>query len=109
MIIAVDFDGCLCKHAFPEIGAANEDVIQVLIQARTDGNKLILWTCREGKKLVEAVQWAQVHGLYFDAVNENVPELKNQDFAIRKVYADCYLDDRNMNMKEMIAYLKGKV
>lgn len=41
-VIAVDFDGCLCKNRWPEIGEANGKLITTLIQARKDGHKLIL-------------------------------------------------------------------
>lgn len=53
--IAVDFDGCLCSDAFPDIGAPNWEVITEAIKERTAGAGLILWTCREGKLLEEAV------------------------------------------------------
>ncbi len=40
-----------------------------------DGNKLILWTCRIGEALSNAVAWCQEHRLEFDAVNDNLPEI----------------------------------
>lgn len=94
-IIAVDFDGCLCKNAWPEIGMANLDVIRDLQQIQQMGNWIILWTCRCGKALEEAVAWCAKHGLYFDAVNENMPNVI-RDFGqdSRKIYADEYWDDK---------------
>ena len=42
---------------------------------KSQGNKLILWTCRAGDALDAAVAWCQSHQLEFDAVNDNLPEI----------------------------------
>lgn len=94
-VYAVDFDGTLCCNAWPEIGAPNTKLIEQLKMARQEGVGLILWTCREGEAQAAAVLWCAGHGLYFDAVNSNVPErmaLYGKDS--RKVSADIYIDDR---------------
>lgn len=94
-VIAVDFDGCLCVKKWPEIGAPNWDAIHALIRRKADGDKIILWTCRDGKQLEEAVLWCLNHGLRFDAVNENLPEnIKFFGNDCRKVWANEYWDDR---------------
>ena len=94
-IIAVDFDGTLCENEWPGIGAAKQQTIDVLRTARACGARLILWTNRVGARLNEAVAWSREHGLEFDAVNENLPEvLAAFTTDCRKVYADIYLDDR---------------
>lgn len=99
-IIAVDFDGCLCKSAWPEIGAPNTDVIAKLIERRKAGDKLILWTCREGEALQNALMWCKVFGLEFDAVNANLPEM-NEMYGndSRKIGADEYWDDKAVTVK----------
>lgn len=94
-IIAVDFDGTLCENKWPEIGAENKTVISELLQAQSEGAKLILWTCREGEMLEAAVAWCYDRGIQFDAVNENLPhriELFGTD--PRKIGATEYWDDR---------------
>lgn len=73
-IYAVDFDGTLCESKWPGIGAPNKKLIQHLIQRRTEGAKVILWTCRVEEHLKEAVDWCSKFGLEFDAVNDNLPE-----------------------------------
>lgn len=55
-IYAVDFDGTLCENEFPCIGAPNTFLINHLIKRREQGNKVILWTCRCGNRLQEAVE-----------------------------------------------------
>lgn len=54
-VIAVDFDGCLCDNAYPDIGAPNWQVIDAALKERADGAALILWTCREGDMLQQAL------------------------------------------------------
>lgn len=94
-IIAVDFDGTLCEDAYPEMGEPNLYLIQILKELKLQGKQLILWTCRCGKELEEAVHWCRKFELEFDAVNQNVPEnIKKYGTDTRKVYADLYLDDK---------------
>lgn len=97
-VIAVDFDGTLCKQAWPEIGEANEALILHLKKRKAEGARLILWTNREGDLLEEAVEWCRERGLEFDTVNANLPELielyKND---CRKINADIYIDDKAVN------------
>lgn len=96
MIIAVDFDGTLCSNAWPEIGEPNVPMIEFLKQRRKQGDKLILWTMREGRKLLDAVNWCIDHGLIFDAANDNLRSQKAEyGNNPRKVYADWYIDDHN--------------
>lgn len=97
MIIAVDFDGTLCENSFPEIGRPNLELIRKLKANRNNGDKLILWTCRTHEDLAKAIAWCNGHGLFFDAINENLPEI----LALfggdsRKIFADVYIDDRSI-------------
>lgn len=102
MIIAIDFDGTLCSNAWPLIGAPRTGVIEYARQRRQGGAKLILWTNRRGERLEEAVEWCRVHGLEFDAVNENLPEIVEKFGGdCRKVYADEYIDDRARTPEEI--------
>ena len=100
MIYAVDFDGTLCKSAWPDIGEANTALIEFLKREKADGAELILWTMRESWALLDALYWCEEHGLQFDAVNDNLDRLKEQFHNNpRKVYADCYIDDHNYGFR----------
>ena len=95
-VIAVDFDGTLAKDRYPNIGEPNIKLINHLIKRKAYGDKLILWTCRIDKELDNAIEWCKEHGLEFDAVNDNLPEIiEAWDSNPRKIFADIYLDDRN--------------
>ena len=97
MIYAIDFDGTLCINEYPNIGQPIYKTIIFCKERKAEGHKLILWTCRSGKYLDEAVAWCKEQGLTFDAVNENLPEMIEMfDNDCRKVFADYYIDDRNL-------------
>lgn len=93
-IIAVDFDGTLVKNKFPEIGEINYFVWEAVQKAQEEGTKVILWTSRTGKVLDEALEFCTRHGMKFDAVNDNIPEVKALGWDARKVFATMYIDDR---------------
>lgn len=95
-IIAVDFDGTLCVNKYPEIGDPNKELIAYLKKRQANGEKLILWTSRVDDRLDEAVKWCAEHGLVFDAVNDNLPEIvESFGSNCRKIFANEYIDDRN--------------
>ena len=98
-VIAIDFDGCLCTDAWPEIGRPYMDVISKAKHEQENGAALILWTCREGKLLRDAVNAAARWGLTFDAVNDNIREMKARyNNNPRKIGATEYWDDRAICM-----------
>lgn len=101
MIVAVDFDGVLCRDAFPDIGAPNYGVVSLVREIIDAGHEVVLWTCRAGDRLVEAVRWCEDRGLRFCAVNENAPSNRAKYESLypngtRKVYADVYMDDKDI-------------
>lgn len=98
MIIAIDFDGTIVEHAYPEIGKPIPFAIDSLQQIQKDGHKLILWTVRRGRLLQEAIDYCAERGLYFYAENENYrgeTEERAQEVS-RKLGADLFIDDRNL-------------
>lgn len=98
-IIAVDFDGTLCVNNWPDIGEPNIALIEWLKQESLIGNKLILWTCRTDEMLKQAEVWCADHGLYFDAINVNIPEsIELFGSDCRKVFADIYIDDKALSI-----------
>lgn len=95
-IIAIDFDGTIFETEYPKILRPILPVIEMAKARKAAGDKLILWTCREGPELDAAVEACRGYGLEFDAVNDNLPEMKEQwGNNPRKVAADVYWDDKN--------------
>ena len=90
MIIAVDYDGTLEKDGKPNLVLIGE-----LRRRQSHGDVIILWTCRTGNRLGEAVKAAAGYGLRFNYVNENAPAaVRMLGGNPRKIYADVYIDDK---------------
>ncbi|MFO7844792.1 MAG: hypothetical protein R6V16_13360 [Bacteroidales bacterium] len=96
MKIAVDFDGTIVDHEYPEIGKPKLFAFETLKALQDKGVSLILWTFRAGKELEEAVEFCKKNGIEFYAVNKNYPEEIFDDSISRKINADIYIDDRNL-------------
>lgn len=98
MKIAVDFDGTIVEHRYPEIGKEIPFATATLKQLISDGHKLVLWSVREGKLLDEAVEWCRQRGVVFYSVNgdfdEDTPQTSRS--YSRKIKANIFIDDRNV-------------
>ena len=96
MTIAVDFDGTIVEHKYPEIGKEKPFAIQTLRTLQQEGNRIILFTSREGELLDDAVAYCHKKGLDFFAVNSNQPADALFPRQTSKVIADVYIDDKNL-------------
>ena len=102
-IIAIDFDGTLCRDKWPQSGEPLEIVVEVAKKEKAHGAALILWTCRCGPMLDAAVAWCRERGLEFDAVNENLPErVAMYGTESRKISADEYWDDKLVTALDLV-------
>ena len=73
MNIAVDFDGTIVEHRYPEIGRERPFAIDTLKMLIADQHRLILWSVREGQLLEDAVNWCRERGVEFYAVHRDYP------------------------------------
>ena len=97
MTIAIDFDGTIVEHRYPQIGPEIPFAIDTLKMLMQERHRLILWTVREGRLLEEAVEWCRQRGVEFYAVNQDYPEEEKGDKGFsRKLKADLFIDDRNL-------------
>jgi len=111
MIIAIDFDGTIVTHEFPEIGKPVPGAIEVMKNLQNQGHKLILYTMRSdiedphsdygqdifpegGEYLTEALDYCKNNGIEFWGVNEN-PEQHSWTHS-PKAYAQIYIDDATL-------------
>ena len=95
-IIAVDFDGTIVTDKYPKIGPPQLFAFETMKKLQNQGHRLILWTVRTGSKLDEAVAFCKKNGIEFYAINQNYPEEILDDKTARKIYADIFIDDRNV-------------
>lgn len=97
MIIAVDFDGTISRGKFPAIGGEQPYAGEVLRKLHDEGHYIIIWTCRCGEPLLEAINWLVAHNIPFDRINDHNPEnVAKYGVSGKKVYAHCYIDDKNI-------------
>lgn len=97
MIIAVDFDGTIARSNYPVILGEQPYAGEVLRQLHADGHYIIIWTCRCGVPLLEAINWLLERGIPFDRVNDHNPEnVAKYGEGGNKVYAHVYIDDKNV-------------
>jgi hypothetical protein len=95
--IAVDFDGTIVEHKYPEIGKEILFAFDTLKELQKQKHQLILWTFRTGKELEEAVEFCRQNGVEFYAVNKSYPEEEfDEEVTSRKIDADLFIDDRNV-------------
>lgn len=94
-VIAVDFDNTIAKTDYSKILEPIQTTIDFLQNAKENGAEIILYTCRQGKYLQEAVDWCKTHNVPIDRVNENSPaRIKQWGNDCRKIGADLYIDDK---------------
>ena len=120
LILCVDFDGTIVQDAFPNIGEPRQGrfhrtFLEDLIYLQKKGHKIILWTCREGEHLEQAVAFCKERGLVFDAVNDDLEEVKQkytdkleiwrESGRARKVFANYYIDDRAVGLGDLNFFL----
>ena len=91
MIIAVDFDGTIVEHAYPQIGADIPEAIEWLVKLQEAGARLILWTMRDGARLAEAVDYCRERGVEWWGINSNPTQ--GSWSGSPKQYAHLYIDD----------------
>jgi ABC-type sugar transport system substrate-binding protein len=91
MIIAVDFDGTVVDHRFPEVGPDAPGAVATLRDLAKAGHQLILWTMRSGPYLEAAIEWYRERGIPLYGVQRN----PDQDSwtSSPKAYAQLYIDD----------------
>ena len=108
-VVAIDFDGTITEETNSNIiGTIKENAKETIKWMKDNGCFLILWTCRTGTGLDDAINFLKRKEIKFDTINKNAPFL---DFPTSsKIFANAYIDNRNLNcpgidwlkIKEMI-------
>lgn len=108
MVVAVDFDNTICYTTkYPNIDKPIPHAFDVLKVLMNDPYTiLILWTCREGEYLQQALDFCELYGITFDYVNENDKE-RTEYYGndSRKIGADLYIDDKGYQGREGVEKL----
>jgi hypothetical protein len=91
MIIAIDFDGTVVDHRYPEIGPDAPLAVETLNELVSSGHRLILFTMRSGYYLGEAMTWFLLRDIPLWGAQYN-PEQARWSQS-NKCYAELYIDD----------------
>lgn len=97
-VIAVDFDGTVVEHRFPEVGPEAAGAAEWLLKFVEAGAQIILWTVRSDYRsawsddfLADAVKWFRDRGIQLYGVNHNRDQ--GAWSGSPKVYANVIIDD----------------
>ena len=97
-ILAIDFDGTIrqAKRATERESILMPNCKEVLKKLHSEGFRMILWTCRSNAWLESVIAFLIKEDIlkYFECINENVKDIVWWD--TRKIYADKYIDDLNL-------------
>lgn len=88
-IIAIDFDGTIVTHEYPNVGnpvPLAKEVIQMLI---SNGHKCFLWTMRDKQTLQDAIQYCKDNNIDMSGYNYSSAQFSDSP----KQYAHVYIDD----------------
>lgn len=102
-IIALDFDGCVVTHAYPEIGK-DAGAIPWLERLQAAGHKIVLHTMRDNETLAEAVTWLRDRGVIVDTLTDAMHAQKWS--RSQKLHANLYIDDMGAGMP--LKWLEGE-
>jgi len=107
-ILAVDIDDTIIKKEkdyVPRVLLPGSK--EVLNWAKDKGCYIIIWTCRYGDMLKQALDFIDKQGIKYDIVNNNAPWLEIE--TSRKIFYDLLIDDRALgftidweNIKQLI-------
>ncbi|MDI9413354.1 MAG: hypothetical protein QM401_07250 [Bacillota bacterium] len=94
MIIGVDFDKTIAVTEYPEIIRPKFMAFRMLKHLKRNGHTLILWTCRQGPHLEQAIRFCKTQGIEFSHHNANAAErIQQYGGDCRKLSCDLLIDD----------------
>lgn len=75
LTIAIDFDGTIVKHRYPELGEDIPNALEVIKKLQDKGHKIILYTMRSDKEdmetLTDAVVYLKERNIKLYGINQN--------------------------------------
>lgn len=105
MIIAIDFDGTVVQHEFPDVGQDVPGAVDALRGMIKRGHKLVLFTMRSGRFLQDAEDWFIQRDIHLSGVQYSPGQ--TDWTASNKCYAQVYVDDAALGAP--LITLQGKM
>jgi len=91
MYIAIDFDGTVVKHRYPELGEDVPMAVEVIKKLVENNHNIILYTMRSGKELEDAISWYKERNIPLYGINDNPDQYEWT--TSNKIWANIYIDD----------------
>jgi hypothetical protein len=88
-VIAVDFDGTIVTHEYPNVGKPLKLAKEVLNMLTCNGNDVFLYTMRDGAELEDAKRYCVENGINMCGYNHSPQQFSSSP----KQYAMIYIDD----------------
>lgn len=96
--VALDFDGTIRDDGKD---APNTALRSLMWQLHSNKHQIIVWT---GNVNLDAIaEWMTYHQVPYDGLNRYPSEPYKFSVGLRKIVADCYIDDRAVNPQDGIA------
>ena len=101
LIFAIDFDGTIVENEWPFIGGLKPYAKEVINALYESGHYILIWTCRSednhtDSTLKDVVEYLNGNSIYYDDINKNIPADVIGFAPHPKIYADIYIDDRQL-------------
>ncbi len=94
LTLAIDFDGTIVSHAYPNIGEPIKNAKEVMDRLMERGHKIVIWTARNGKDLEKVRNWLIKNKYHFECINKNIINAPYRPWP--KIYCDLFIEDRNV-------------
>lgn len=99
--ICIDWDGTIVEDgAYPEAGEFKEHAVNVMKRILKEGGEIVIWTCRNGNgqedKIIDKLVTAGIHSFNVNHPFDHYTDIFGD--TARKVFADVYIDDRNLGV-----------
>ena len=95
-VVAIDVDGTILEHKFPDLGKLLPDAKEVINDLYDEGCYIIIWTCRSGFELNEIRTFLDYSCIKYHAVNTNAPFDMIGFMPSPKIFYDLIIDDKNL-------------
>lgn len=94
---AIDLDNTILEDKYPLLGDFLPNAVENLKKIVKDSaNHIIIWTMRDSSQHAEIKNLFEQKGIRILGINEHLTQHEWTDSA--KLYADFFIDDRNLNM-----------
>lgn len=91
VVIGLDFDGTVVKHAYPKVGETLPKCVEYLQEIVSYGGLIVLNTMRGSDTIQDAINWFEKNRIKLYGVNKNPTQLSWTDSP--KPNANIYIDD----------------